>query len=66
MYIRKAMCYGFPAASQVIELGIFKFIYSQLEDEQLRIIVDLSCFADNITVYGKDIQKLEARCKKLE
>ena len=65
IYLRQAMSYGFSPASQVLELGIFKYIFSQVSDKHLKIIIDMSRYADNLTVHGESRQELDQRCEKL-
>ena len=60
------MSYGFAPASTVLEIGIFKFIYAQLKNNDLRIICDLARFADNLTGYANCIDQLGQRCEELE
>ena len=60
------MPYGFSPASQVLELAIFKYIYSEVSDRHLKIIIDMSRYADNLTVYGESKKELEDRCQQLK
>ena len=59
------MSYGFSPASQVLELGIFKYIFSEVNDKHLKFIIDMSRYADNLTVHGENREELEERCEKL-
>ena len=60
------MSSGFAPACTVLEIGIFKFIYAELQNNDLRIICDLARFADNLTAYATCIEQLEERCEQLD
>ena len=53
------MSYGFSPTSQVLELGIFLYIFSEVSDKHLKIIIDMSRYADNLTVHGENRKELE-------
>ena len=61
MYVRPAMAFGFPNASTVLELSIFKFIYENITDQDIRVIIDLGRFADNVNVNAISLSQLNSR-----
>ena len=65
IYKRPAMAFGFPNASTVLELSIFKFIYEQITDQEIRVIIDLGRFSDNVNVNATNISQLDTRSQVL-
>ena len=59
------MAFGFPNASAVLELSIFKFIYEQITDQEIRVITDLGQFADNVIVNATNLSQLDTRSQVL-
>ena len=60
------MPFGFAAAPGIVEMAIFKFLYTSVEDEDLKAILDIGRFADNITAWGLHMIDLNKRGNKLE
>ena len=58
--------FGFSAAPGIVEMAIFKFAYANIEDEELKAILDIGRFADNITAWGLQTTDLETKGEKLE
>ena len=60
------MPFGKPAALGVIEISIFKYIWQRANDNEIRAILDLFRFTDNVVAWGKTQPDLEERGKELE
>ena len=64
--IRAAMAFGFPAAPEVLELSIFKYIWKKCTNSELKAILDISRFTDSIVNYGRTMEELIERGHQLK